>query len=136
MQTRIINLPKQKTWGIVENPHHPGHFYTGYVGMWGDWQSRNRAPGKPEDFMVPNKNAIITGDFKMVSMSRGRSAANFHGHFRGHEEVSYELGMKSTYDIVEALQYGRMQIVDGYISGTWSFAKQGCDIFLKPYTEA
>lgn len=120
MKTQMIHLPKQKTWGVFGHTT-PGHFHTGFVGF-------------ITDDPVPGRNAIITGDFRIVGMSRGRSAANFRGFFRGHEEVGYELGMKGTYEIIEALQSDRMAIVDGFIAGRWTFAKQGCDIFLKPYT--
>lgn len=114
---------KGATWGIAPHNKHPDHYFTGYVnGRWGD----------DEAAMQHGRNVILEGGLVIDSMSRGRSAANFHAHFVGHEDVSYEMGMKAVTDLLMQLQAGQMIVQDGAFFGLWSFAKQGCDIFLVP----
>ena len=128
---KIINK-KQKAWGVVEHPRRPGHYHTGWDGSFEyDW--KNPHTTRPKDHMTPCENVIITGDLKYNAMSRGHSAATFHATFRGHDDFEYELGMNGTLLVLQALQEGRLKIVDGYISGKWTIAKQGQTIFLMPY---
>ncbi len=133
---KIDKVKGPKSWGVIALPDKPGHYHTGYVGQWANGNWRSSAGRKPEECMVIGENVVITHDFKIDSMSRGRSAANFSGHFRGHEEVSYEFGMQGTMQLIELLQSGAFWIVDGYIVGRWTFAKQGSSMFLKPYVDA
>jgi hypothetical protein len=45
--------------------------------------------------------------------------------------------MSGTVDLLLLLQADdHFHIVDGYIRGTWTFAKQGESIFLKPHVGA
>lgn len=130
MKYERIKLPKQKTWGIATHHSDPDHFHTGYVGY--DW--RHSDPGEPKDRMEMGVNVVITGDLQFDGMSRGHSAANFQCHFRGHEKVEYDFGMSGTLELVQLLAAGKMEVVDGYIRGRWTIAKQGMSMFLKPYT--
>lgn len=120
----IKDVPiKGAKWGIAPHNEYPEHFFTGYVnGRWG----RDAAE------MQLGRNVILEGGFVIERMSRGRSAANFHGHFLGHPEVSYEMGMKAVTDLLMQLQTGEMAVQDQAFYGLWTFAKQGCDIFLVP----
>jgi hypothetical protein len=127
MQIKLIEVPKQKTWALHDSGDHLGHFATGFIGY------NHAADDADEDL---GRNAIITGDFHIDGMSRGRSAANFNGHFRGHEEAGYQLGMAGMADLLLLIQSGTFRIVDGYISGRWTFAKQGQSVFLMPYVGA
>lgn len=145
MQCEIIHLPKQKTWGVVDHPFFPGHFYTGYDRMWEHTDGVNYAAwhdlhhvqqDRPDQHMEAGRNVIITGDLAIDSMSRGRSAANFKGHFYGHSKVPYEFGMSGILDLLKLIQDGAIYPVKGYLSGRWTFAKQGSNMFLKPYSGA
>lgn len=137
MKIREISF-KSKTWGVAPHPVHEGHFYTGYSDDCYPYRSEALARGlstDPRENMAIGKNVIIEGDFKIVGMSRGRSAANLHGHFRGHEQVTYDLALGGGLDTIKALQDDDFQIVDGYISGVWTIAKKGANIFLQPAAE-
>lgn len=120
-KVEIITNPKQKTWDLLDDPANPGHFRTGYVGCHGI-----------SDQGTAGRNAIITGDFHIDGMSRGRSAANFNGHFRGHEAVGYQIGMSSLTELLLLMQSGWFPIRDGYIRGRWTFVKQGQSVVLLP----
>jgi hypothetical protein len=131
MQVKIVTLPKQKSWGLIEYPGRPGEFYTGYDSYWPDHEL-NHTLGSPKKSMQMGKNVVITGDFKVNSMSRGRSAATFSGTFRG-SDFEYDFGMQGMVELMQLIQSDKFGIVDGYISGVWTLAKQGTSIFLKPY---
>jgi hypothetical protein len=119
MKTRKI-ATKIK-WGIIPHPEVPGHFFTGYV------------PFSDDERMEVGTNAIITHDFGIDCMKRGRSKANIIGHFRGHPEVPYSLSLSSTLDLLMLIQADIIRPVNGFLSGDWTFVKQGSDIFLAPY---
>lgn len=111
---------KSSSWGIV--PHdRDGHFFTGFVG------------GGIE--MLHGQNVIITDAFQVEKMRRGRSAAEFTGHFSGAMSIAYQMGMESMLHIIQNLQSGRFTIdPTGYIVGDWTFKKQGQNILLHPVT--
>jgi hypothetical protein len=127
MKTTLVPF-KSKSWGIIPILNAEGHFFTGYVSQW-DYGS----DAKAKDRMEIGTNAIIEGDFQIDGMSRGRSAANFSGHFRDHPKVSYEFGMQGTTQLLFLIQAGTFPIVDGYIAGVWTFAKQGESVFMCPH---
>ncbi len=127
---------KSKTWGIVTLPGQPDHFHTGYEREWNGpnrWDL-NRSIGEPKANMQIGTNAIITGLFRIDNWSRGRSAANFHGHFKDHPNVSYEMSMDGTGDLWTLVQDGIFPLRDGYIEGRFTFSKNGQNIFIKPLT--
>lgn len=143
MQIEPITF-RSKSWGIIETPFLPGHFHTGYEKEWGYgfdpavlggrsiWDLE-RQYGRPNTLMQIGKNVIITGAFRIDGFSRGRSAANFHGHFKGHEKVAYDVSMDGTAELLDVIQDGKYPVNDGYIEGRYTFAKNGQSIFLKPY---
>lgn len=133
MKTTFVTF-KSKSWGIIPLPHRPGHFHTGYEAKWeDDHYGMFKTYGSPDQQMNIGQNAIIEGLFRIDDSTRGRSAANFLGHFHGNGLVSYRLSMEGTQTLWELVQDGRFPITDGYIDGKWTFAKQGMNIFLKPY---
>jgi hypothetical protein len=129
---------KSKSWGVIELPYAPGHYHTGYerewplVGTWDEHHDATTKIGVPVENMKIGENVIITGLFRLVGMSRGRSAANFSGHFRKHENVSYDFGMQGAMTLISYIQMGLFPVKDGFIDGRWTFAKQGNSIFLTP----
>ncbi len=133
MKAEMVPM-KSRAWGVVPLSG-TDEFFTGWQGQWGytseDWD-RQRTVGTPHDCMLVGQNAIFRQRaFKINSMGRGRSAANFYGTFQD-SEVGYDLSMDGTLDVILAMQDGRMTIQDGFIVGDWTFSKNGQNIFLKP----
>jgi hypothetical protein len=127
---------KSKSWGVVPLPGNPDHFHTGYELEWNhrDRWDLNRSIGEPKKNMLIGQNAIIDGEFRITGWSRGRSAANFQGHFRGHEGVSYELSMEGAAEVFRLLQDGTFPLDGGYMAGRFTFGKFGSSFFLRPLT--
>jgi len=119
---KVERIAGSKSWGLIPHPVHDGHFHTG-------WEHDR---GASSDMEV-GTNAIITGHFHVGGCSRGRSAANALGHFKGHQTVTYMLSVDGIATLFRLLQDGTFPIVDGYIDGVWTFVKQGQNIFLKPH---
>jgi hypothetical protein len=129
-----IHAFKSKSWGVIPVPGSDGEFHTGWEGEWswpGGWEFRKQH-GDPKDHMLVGQNAVFRArSFKVTGFGRGRSAANFYGHFKG-STFKYEMGMEGTAAIFDGLQDGGLVLDGGYIIGDWTFAKQGQSIFLRP----
>jgi len=120
----IKDVPvKGGAWGVAAHNDHPDHFFTGYVN--GSWRAKGAN-------MELGRNVILEGAFVIESMSRGHSAAKFHGYFKGAPDVKYLMGVRGTTDLLMLVQAGRLKVGDGAFEGQWTFAKQGCDILLTP----
>lgn len=133
MQVELVPF-KSKSWGIIALPGHSDHFHTGYEHEWNlsDRWELNKTVGTPNANMQIGTNAIITGLFRIDNWSRGRSAANFHGHFRSRSGVSYAMSMDGVGLLWELVQNGKFPLKNGYIEGRFTFTKNGQNIFLKP----
>lgn len=143
MRTETVKF-KSTAWGVIPLPNFPGHYFTGYEH---EWDRRHlpagtnqyayvREHGTPSVQMRIGENAIIRcADFRIEGARRGRSAANFIGHFRETRDVDYVLSMEGTASLFLAIQNGRFPLVDGYVRGDWTFVKQGQNIFLRPLAE-
>ena len=128
MKTEVVTSKKKMTWGYVKHPKHDGHFYTGYSEPYYYGGTLN-----PKANMHVGENVVITGEFKITSMGRGRSAAYFGGSFRHHDDVNYDVSMSGMFEYIQMLQECQdIDNEDGYVLSEWTFAKQGQQIFLKP----
>jgi hypothetical protein len=134
---------KSKAWGVTPLPGIPGHYFTGYEHEWGNYTTGTlnryeyaRQHGTPSEQMRIGENVIFRdADFRIDTSRRGRSAANFIGHFRNSDMVPYVLSMDGTGDLFTAIQTGRFPLIDGYVRGDWTIVKQGQNIFLRPLLE-
>lgn len=134
MKIDLIDFPS-KTWGIIPLPNIIDHFHTGYENEWNGAQRWDifRQHGVPKEKMQIGTNAIIHGLFHIDGYSRGRSAANFHGHFKDHDAVKYDLSMDGANSLWQYIQHGDFPLRDGYFYGQFTFVKNGQNIFLKPF---
>lgn len=150
---KIVGQNKSKSWKLHVVKDSSGNVIdvmVGYVNYKDGWQSQHIKNGYTtfedvDNFVFETRMRVQEG------VTRGQSSVKFS--LIDADDLPYKVsvwtddgpkmvntrtwicGASAMSSIVIALQNGTHKIVDGWIEGKWTFAKQGSEIYVFPYVK-
>lgn len=138
----IKNHPKKSTWQLTVLTDQCGNVLAAHTG-WAGGDSLTRVANKLGLVVTQVDNFVFTGAFKPISYSRGRSSVTQTFEDKDCPQspddkwhrIQYDMAPQATSDLFKAIADGEVVLEDGYFVGTFTFAKQGDQISVRPYKE-
>ena len=131
---KILQTIKTK-WTLVketETATGVSRLLSGYNRVGRFYHDKAPAPGFTWE---EHPNIVFEAQIKTSRASRGRSSALVE--FTDSDGLhTYQTGLSGLFEILRGLEAGNITIQNGWLTGTFTFQKQGQEIYLMPYVHA
>ena len=120
-----------KKWTIsaaIDEEGMVSKLLSGYYGV----GLENNIHYKESDDYKEVPNFIFSASIAPISMSRGRSSVITKFSVKD-TDIILEFGPKTVLTLIEAVIAGQIVVVDGYLTGLFTFLKQGSSVYTTPW---
>lgn len=132
--------PAKTTWDLMSIVYPDGRrvVLSGYDGH-GFWWLRDydefmEETEKAGGVVETIQNIIFTATIVLTGSGRGRTSVVFLFQDKDEHDVRYQTGVEGMEALVRAIQQDSVQVINGALTGRFTFRKQGTSTFLFPYT--